>query len=119
VARIIIISCKKIKDITCVSCMKCFKAMQERQGEFARYQGQELDIVAMGDCGDCPGLVMPKVGLISDLAKAYGRDFDVIHIGTCIVKATTTAKCPIDVEGLAEKLRAKFGKEVVIGTHPW
>lgn len=118
-ARIVIVSCKKIKDVTCVSCIKCFKAIQERQGEFARYQGQEIDVVAMGDCGDCPGLVVPKVALISDPAKAYGRDFDVIHVGACIVKAATTAKCPIDVEDLAKKLQAKFGKEVVVGTHPW
>lgn len=118
-ARIIIISCKKIKDVTCVSCMKCFKAIQERQGEFARYRNEELDIVAMGDCGDCPGLVLPKVVLISDLAKVYDRDFDVIHLGACIVKATSTAKCPIDLNDLAAKLKAKFGKEVVIGTHPW
>ncbi|MDI6655627.1 MAG: CGGC domain-containing protein [Candidatus Hydrothermarchaeota archaeon] len=47
------------------------------------------------------------------------REFDVVHLGTCIVKATTTAKCPIDTEGIAKRINAKFGKEVVIGTHPW
>ncbi|MFZ5898908.1 MAG: CGGC domain-containing protein [Bacillota bacterium] len=118
-ARIIIVSCKKIKDVTCVSCMKCFKAMRERQGEFARYRDEDLDVVAMGDCGDCPGLVLPKVALISDLAKVYDRDFDVIHLGACMVKATSTAKCPIDLQELSAKLKAKFGKEVVVGTHPW
>lgn len=118
--RIIIVSCKRIRDVACVSCIKCFKAMQERQGEFARYpQGEELDLVALGDCGDCPGLVLPKVSLIFDIAKAWERDFTVIHFGTCIVKAVTTAACPIDLKSAAERLAANFGKEVVLGTHPW
>lgn len=118
-ARIVIISCKKIKDVTCVSCMKCFKAMKEKVGEFARYENEDIEVVAMGDCGDCPGLVMPKVGLIHDLAGAYGREIDVIHLGTCIVRATATAACPIKTDDLAAKIRGKFEKEVVIGTHPW
>ncbi|MEW6572517.1 MAG: CGGC domain-containing protein [Bacillota bacterium] len=118
-ARIIIMSCKKIRDISCVSCIKCFKAMAERVGEFERYKDEPLEVVGMGDCGDCPGLILPKFALVSDIAKAYGRDFDAVHLATCIVKATTTAKCPIDIEGMAKKLKEKFGKEVVVGTHPW
>lgn len=118
-ARIVILSCKKIRDITCVSCIKCFKAVAERAGEFERFKDEPLEIVGMGDCGDCPGLVMPKLGIISDIAKAYGRDFDVVYLGTCIVKASTTAKCPINPEELAQKIKGKFGKEVIIGTHPW
>ncbi|MBC7105196.1 MAG: CGGC domain-containing protein, partial [Firmicutes bacterium] len=92
--RIGIISCRKIKDITCVSCIKCFKAIAERQGEFARYD--EIEVVFMGDCGGCPGLVMPKMGLIMDMARAYGRDVDVVHLGTCVMKARETAGCPLD-----------------------
>jgi predicted metal-binding protein len=119
VARVVILNCKKIRDILCVSCMKCYKAMQERVGEFERYKDEPIDIVAMGDCGDCPGLVMPKLVLISDIGKAIGRDFDVVHLGTCIVKAGMTAKCPINPEELAKKIKDKMGKEVIIGTHPW
>ncbi|RJX17804.1 MAG: CGGC domain-containing protein [Desulforudis sp.] len=118
-ARIVILSCKKIKDVTCVSCMKCFKGIKERAGEFARYGDEEIEIVAMGNCGDCPGLVMPKMGLIMDLAKVYEREVDVIHFGTCMVRATGTAKCPINLNELKVKLEAKFEKSVVIGTHPW
>ncbi len=118
-AQIVILSCKKIKDITCVSCMKCFKAMKQRVGEFSRYKDEELHVVAMGDCGDCPGLVMPKLGLIMDLSKVYEQEIDVVHLGTCIVKATQTAACPINLDELKKKLEAKFEKPVVIGTHPW
>ncbi len=116
-AKVVILSCKKIRDISCVSCIKCFKAMKQREGEFARYKDDELDVVAMGDCGDCPGLSMPKLALISDLAKQYGRDFDTVHIGTCMVKAGATAACPINIDRLKEMIEKKMGKTVVVGTH--
>jgi predicted metal-binding protein len=118
-AGIVIISCEKIKDVSCVSCMKCFKSIREKAGEFARYENQEIDVVAMGGCGGCPGLVMPKLALVHDLAGVYSREIDVIHLGTCVVKATTTAGCPIKIDDLVAKIGGKFNKEVVIGTHPW
>lgn len=116
-AKIIILSCKKIRDIHCVSCIKCFKAMKEREGEFERYKDEDIEIVAMGDCGDCPGLAMPKLALISDLVKQYGQDFDTVHIGTCIVKAGATAACPINIDHLKEMIEKKMNKKVVVGTH--
>ncbi|MEW6173485.1 MAG: CGGC domain-containing protein [Bacillota bacterium] len=118
-ARVVIVSCKKIRDVLCVSCVKCFKAAQDRVGEFERYKDEPLDIVALGDCGDCPGLVMPKLALVNTIAKSMDRDYDVVHLGTCIVRATTTAACPIDVADLTERIKLVFGKDVVIGTHPW
>ena len=118
-AKIAIISCKKIRDISCVSCIKCFKGVSEKAGEFARYEGEPIEVVALGDCGDCPGLVMPKMVLIHDMLKAYGREIDAIHFATCMVKASTTAKCPISLEEMAKKIEGKFGVPVTIGTHPW
>ncbi|MEW6182292.1 MAG: CGGC domain-containing protein [Bacillota bacterium] len=118
-ARIIIVSCKRIRDVLCVSCLKCFKAAQERVGEFERYRNEPLDIVALGDCGDCPGLVMPKLTLVDSVAESMKREYDVVHLATCIVKATTTAACPIDTVKLAKKIEKIFNKKVVIGTHPW
>lgn len=54
-----------------------------------------------------------------DMGKLYDRDFDAIHLGTCIMKATQTAKCPIDVEDIKKKIETKFNKEVILGTHPY
>jgi predicted metal-binding protein len=62
---------------------------------------------------------MPKLALVNTVAKSMGRDCDAVHFGTCLVKATTTAACPIDIADLAERIKKAFGKEVVIGTHPW
>jgi len=117
--KILIISCDNIRDRHCIACLKCFKASAKREGEFARYKDEEIQIVGMCTCGGCPGLVLPKVTLVQELAKLYENDFDVIHLGTCMVKATTTAKCPLNLEEIKNKLETIFGKEVVIGTHTY
>ena len=117
-SKIVILSCKKIRDISCVSCIKCFKGVKEKNGEFANHEG-EIEVVAMGDCGDCPGLVMPKLALIKDICQQYSTDFDAVHLGTCMVKASQTAACPIDIDVLKTKLEGAFGKKVVVGTHAY
>ena len=73
----------------------------------------------MDDCGGCPGVLMPKVVLMMDMGKLYDRDFDAIHLGTCIMKATQTAKCPIDIEGFKKMVETKLHKEVIFGTHAY
>ena len=118
-ANIVIISCNKIRDISCIGCVKCFKGIKEKAGEFSRFQDEDINVVAMTTCGNCPGLVMPKMTLVKDICNQYELDFDKILIGTCMVKATETAECPIDISELKKKLENKFGKEVIIGTHPW
>ena len=114
-ANIAIITCAKIRDISCVGCLKCFKAAERREGEFAQYDN--VRIVAMTGCGDCPGLVMPKATLLMEMADYLERDIDVIHLGTCLLKANKTAACPIDLEAMKGKLETVFGKKVVYGTH--
>jgi len=116
-ARIAILYCKRIQDHSCVACAKCFKGMAEKAGEFARHD--TIELVAMTDCGDCPGLTVPRVKLLKELAKGLGRDFDVVHLGTCVKTAMETAQCPIDYDSLKPVLEQRFGVEVVLGTHPY
>ena len=114
-ARIAIIYCKRIKDHSCVACANCFKGIHDKTGEFARHR--EIDLVAMTDCGDCPGLLIPRTKLLIATAKSLGRDIEVIHLGTCIKAAMETADCPLDygeVETILEKL---FGVQIVLGTY--
>lgn len=115
-AKILIVTCAKIRDVNCVACLKCFKATEKKEGEFAKYDG-EVKIAAMCGCGDCPGLVMPKLTLVMEQADYLDRDIDAIHLGTCMVKAVKTAACPINLEKIAEMVQSKFGKPVTIGTH--
>jgi len=115
--RIAILYCKRIKDHSCIACVKCHKGIHEKSAEFARYE--DIDLVAMTDCGDCPGLVVPRVKLLTELAGGQGRQIEVLHLGTCIANAMSTAECPIDYGDLKITLEKKFGLEVVLGTHAY
>jgi predicted metal-binding protein len=116
-AKIAIIYCKRIKDYSCIACAKCYKAMHEKHAEFSRHEG--IDLVAMTDCGDCPGLVVPRVKLLTEVAKSLGREIETVHLGTCVKMAMETAQCPIDYDDLKITLEKKFGFEVVLGTHSY
>ena len=91
--------------------------MKEKNGEFAQHD--TIELVAMTDCGDCPGLTIPKVKLINEITNNLDRPFDVIHFGTCVKLAMETAACPIDFDDLKARIENKFGKEVILGTHTY
>jgi predicted metal-binding protein len=116
-ARIAILYCKRIKDHSCIACTKCFKGIHEKDAEFGRHG--EIDLVAMTDCGDCPGLVVPRVKLLTDTAKEMGRSIDTLHLGTCMKSAMSTSACPLDYDELKVALEDKFGIKVVLGTHSY
>lgn len=115
--NIAILYCKRIQDHSCIACAKCYKGIQERNGEFARHE--EIELVAMSDCGDCPGLTVPRVKLLNEITKGLDRSIDVLHFGTCVKLAMETAECPIDFDALKPILENKFGIEVVLGTHTY
>ena len=45
------------------------------------------------------------------------RRYDIIHLGTCVVKAKKTGECPLDFDKVTRLIKENFDKEVVIGTH--
>ena len=114
-AKIAVLYCKRIKDQSCIVCAKCFKGMDEKNGEYAQHD--TIELVAMTDCGDCPGLTVPRVKLLTELTKNLDRPIDVIHFGTCVKLAMETAACPIEFDELKLTLEKKFGVKVVLGTH--
>lgn len=114
--KIAIVGCKRIQDQLCIACEKCLKAVSAKDGEFARYD-DDIELVALGNCGDCPGLIMPKLTLMEEIAKSIGREYDIIHLGTCVVKARKTGQCPLDFDRIKKLVKENFGKEVVVGTH--
>ncbi len=116
--KIGILYCKRIKDHSCVACAKCFKGVRAKNGEFARHDG-DIEIVAMTDCGDCPGLVVPRVKLLSEITKNLEQPVEVLHLGTCVKLAMETAQCPIDFDSLRPVLESRFGLQVVLGTHSY
>ena len=116
-SKIAILYCKKIQDHSCIACAKCYKGIEEKNGEFSMYD--EIELVAMTDCGDCPGLVVPRVKLLNEVTKNLDRPIEALHLGTCVKLAMETAQCPIEFEDLQITLQKKFGIDVVLGTHSY
>ncbi|MCP4600434.1 MAG: CGGC domain-containing protein [Proteobacteria bacterium] len=116
-SRIAVIYCKRIKDHSCIACAKCYKGMTEKNGEFAHHD--EIELIAMTDCGDCPGLTVPRVKLLTEVVANLDRKIDTLHLGTCMKLAMETAECPIDFDDLKVTLENKFGVNVVLGTHSY
>ncbi len=116
-ARVAVLYCKRVKDHSCIACAKCFKGMTEKNGEYARHD--TIELVGMTDCGDCPGLVVPRVKLLTETAKNLERKIDAIHLGTCVKLAMETAGCPIEFDDLKVTLEKKFGAQVILGTHSY
>lgn len=115
--KLAILYCKRIKDQSCIACAKCYKAMAERNGQFAPYE--DIELVAMTDCGDCPGLVVPKIKLLNEILTGLNRPFDILHLGTCMQVAMETGNCPIDFDDLQFILKKKINIQVVLGTHDY
>lgn len=84
----------------------------------ARYY-DDLELVALGTCGDCPGFIMPKITLVKEIAATLDVDYDVIHLGTCVKKAKLTGQCPLDFEKVTKLVKQNFGKELVVGAHDY
>ena len=116
--KVAIFFCKRIQEHTCIACAKCFKGAAERAGEFQNHQ-DDVQIVSLTDCGDCPGLLMPRVTMIMGMLDAMGQTPDAIHLGTCIKMAMEHSECPLDPDELKLKIESTFGKPVFLGTHPY
>ncbi len=116
-ANVAVIYCKRIKDHSCIACAKCFKGMTEKNGEYAQHD--TIELVAMTDCGDCPGLAVPRIKLLTEITGNLKRPIEVIHLGTCVKLAMETAQCPIEFDDLKVTLEKKFGVRVILGTHSY
>lgn len=113
--RIGIIYCERIQDTSCVGCAKCYKAVNEKL--FAFEGEEDVEVVFKTGCGDCPGLVLPRVELQKLVLSNLGTDFDELYFGTCVKKATMMMNCPMNVDGISAKLEEIYGVPVHMGTH--
>lgn len=89
---------------------KCFRAARERTGGFARYAGEDLEVVAFTSCGGCPGgnVEYAPEEMVKNGAEA-------IHLATGLVVGYPP--CPW-TDGFKQFVEARFGIPVVVGTHP-
>jgi len=89
---------------------KCFKAAKNREGAFAAYRDQEIELVGYTSCGGCPG------GNIEHAtAEMKKNGATVIHLATGFLVGYPP--CPY-MDYFKRFIEAKFELEVVFGTHP-
>jgi predicted metal-binding protein len=112
-----LIYCKRIQDQSCIGCAKCYKAINDRA--FAFEGMDDLRLVFKTSCGDCPGLVLPKVQLQMGVLKNMGETVDEIYFATCIKKATAIMNCPMNLDGIKAKMEEVFEVPVQVGTHDY
>jgi len=89
---------------------KCLRALHDREGAFSLYTDEEIQLVGFTTCGGCPGGNVEYAP-----AEMKKNGVDVIHLATGLVVGYPP--CP-RLDAFCDFIPAKFGLEVVIGTHP-
>lgn len=112
--KILIIGCKRAMDDVCIGCSRCLVGFNRKAGSFSRYEGQDVELMGLLNCGDCPGAaIVPRLAQVSLWNKPLDEQVTKVHIAPCIMD-----HCPHS-ETLVKKIKAKAGVEVVEGTHPY
>jgi len=105
--RIGIIICDRYR--TCAG-GKCLRSLRQREGAFARYRDDEVELVGYTTCDGCPG---GNVEYAPEEMKKNGAD--VIHLATGLVVGYPP--CPY-LDHFRRFIPEKYGIPVVVGTHP-
>lgn len=89
---------------------KCMRSIALREGAFARYAGQEVELAGYTTCGGCPG------GNVEHAPQEMKKNgVDVIHLATGLLVGYPP--CPY-IDDFKRLIETKYGLQVVLGTHP-
>jgi predicted metal-binding protein len=105
--RVGIVICDRYR--TCAG-GKCLRSLRNREGAFARYRGQEVELVGYTTCAGCPG---GNIEYAPEEMKKNGAT--VIHLATGLVVGYPP--CPY-LQKFQAFLETKYDLPVVVGTHP-
>jgi predicted metal-binding protein len=89
---------------------KCLRALREREGAFARYKGEEVELAGYTTCDGCPGGNIEYAP-----AEMKKNGVEVVHLATGLIVGYPP--CPY-IEEFQRFIEVKYGMEVVVGTHP-
>lgn len=89
---------------------KCLRAFRRREGAFAQYKDEEIELVGFTTCGGCPGGNIEYAP-----AEMMRNGAEVIHLATGFLVGYPP--CPF-LDDFTRFLRAEYQVEVVLGTHP-
>jgi predicted metal-binding protein len=109
--KIGILTCSNTTRVLDCPVSACLKDMHEHKGEFARYKGQDVELVGVISCNGCPTIkgeevILPKV----EALLHYGANR--IHLTYCMSTLCPFARKYINV------IKAKFPSlDVIEGTH--
>lgn len=105
--RIGIIICHR-----CHTCAggKCLRSLRNREGAFAGYRGQDVELVGYTTCAGCPG---GNIEYAPEEMKKNGAT--VVHLATGFVVGYPP--CP-HLSQFQTFLEEKYELPVVVGTHP-
>lgn len=117
---------KKIAILSCLNSNRvctgaaCLQAFHQRSRSFARYEGEELELVAFMHCNGCGSDPLSDPGMQEKLERLGTIGTDVVHIGICTQKKVpddegARTECPV-ITQIARQLE-QSGICVVRGTH--
>ena len=89
---------------------KCFRALKNREGAFSLYKNKEVELVGYTTCEGCPGGNVEYA-----VEEMKGNGATVIHLATGLIVGYPP--CPYIIY-FHDFIKAKYGMEVVYGTHP-
>lgn len=111
--RVLILGCKKTMDTLCLGCSRCLVAFHRKEGEFTRYQGQNVSLMGITSCGDCPGnTLIPRLGFMKLANAPLREEPTTIHLAPCLVHCE-------HCESMIESIEARCIVNIVKGTHPY
>lgn len=97
----------------------CMQAFNKRQGSFARYGDEQLELAAYWSCNGCDECrLRNQEGIEEKLTRITRLEVDAVHVGVCTKQrneegAWVTCR---KILGICERLR-EAGIEIVEGTH--
>lgn len=89
---------------------KCLRSMNEREGAFDIYKGQDIMLAGYAQCGGCPGGNIEYVP-----AEMKRNGVDTIHFATGMIIGYPPCRY---IDYFREFIEKKFSMRVVYGTHP-
>jgi predicted metal-binding protein len=89
---------------------KCLRALKNREGAFAVYKDQEVELTAYTTCGGCPG------GNIEYAPEEMVKN-GVTHVHFATGFLVGYPPCPY-MDYFEKFITEKYGLKVIFGTHP-
>lgn len=113
---------KKLAILRCMNISRsctgsgCLRACREKSGAFARYEGEETELVSFLHCNGCESDPATDEGMKKKVERLQKFGVEVVHTSNCTVRDKENGvRCP-NVEKIVALLRER-GIQTVHGTH--